>query len=36
MAKFHLLDPFYDESHRGRLLAEGRYSIVTTFVELLI
>ena len=24
MAQFHLLDPFYDESHRGRLLAEGQ------------
>ncbi|XP_020407806.1 uncharacterized protein [Zea mays] len=24
MAQFHLLDPFYDESHRGRLLSEGQ------------
>ncbi|XP_008668703.1 protein MAIN-LIKE 1-like [Zea mays] len=24
IAQFHLLDPFYDESHRGRLLSEGQ------------
>jgi hypothetical protein len=24
MAQFHLLDPFNDENHRGRLLAEGQ------------
>ena len=23
MAQFHLLDPHYDEHHRGRLTAEG-------------
>eukprot|EP00267_Zea_mays_P046145 XP_020398492.1 uncharacterized protein LOC109941697 [Zea mays] len=24
MTQFHLLDPFYDESHRGHLLSEGQ------------
>jgi hypothetical protein len=24
MAQFHLLDPHYDEHHKGRLTAEGR------------
>jgi hypothetical protein len=29
MAQFHLLDPVYDESHRGRLVASGQVRFYT-------
>ena len=29
MAQFHLLDPTYEETHRGRLIAEGQVIIYT-------
>ena len=28
MAQVHLLDPVYDETHRGRLIAEGQVLIL--------
>ena len=30
MAQFHLLDPVYEETHRGRLIAEGQVIIYTS------
>jgi hypothetical protein len=32
MAQFHLLDPHYDEHHRGRLTAEGEV-IFCTYIK---
>ena len=30
MAQFHLLDPTYEETHRGHLIAEGQVIIYTS------
>jgi hypothetical protein len=34
MAQFHLLDPHYDEHHRGRLIVEGEV-IFCTYTKIL-
>jgi hypothetical protein len=40
MAQFHLLNPFYDETHRARFMAGDRYKYFTTvgtsFIYILI
>jgi hypothetical protein len=36
MAHFHLLDLFYDESHRGRLLAEGQVFNFNYFCRIVV
>ena len=36
MAQYHLLDPRYDESHRGRLVAEGQVRTKAVILRSLI